>query len=71
MFPELISGNINVFAWPATSDSGHFVRATLGETAASNCISPSIGRSGYFFLAFNAALRILSTVSPEPEPCVE
>ena len=36
MFPALISGKINVFACPATAESGHFVRATRGATAASN-----------------------------------
>ena len=50
---------------------GHFVLATLGDTAASNCNSPSIGRSGYFSRALCAALRILSTSSPFPEPSVE
>ena len=34
-------------------------------------ISPSIGSSGYFSFAFAAALRILSTSSPLPEPSVE
>ena len=36
IFPALISGKIKVFACPATLDSGHLVRATLGDTAASN-----------------------------------
>ena len=30
IFPELISWNINVLAWPPTFESGHFVCATLG-----------------------------------------
>ena len=34
--------------------SGHFVFATRGETAASNCISPSTAKSGAFFLVFSA-----------------
>ena len=36
ILPALISGKMNVLAYPATGESGHFVRATSGETAASN-----------------------------------
>ena len=41
------------------------------EVAASNCNSPSIGRLGAFSFAIAAAVRILSTSSPLPEPSVE
>ena len=71
MLPALMSGNTNVLACPATLLSGHFVLATVGETAASNCNSPSIASSGYLSFALLAAERTLSTASPFPEPSVE
>ena len=49
----------------------HFFLETFGDTAASNCNSPPIGTSGLRFFVFIAALRILSTSSPLPDPSVE
>ena len=51
MLPASISGKINVLACPATFESGHFVFATTGLTAASNWNSPSITKFGSIFLA--------------------
>ena len=47
------------------------LRHAGGDTAASNCSSPSTGMLGRTALVFSAALRILSTSSPLPEPKVE
>lgn len=67
----LRSGKISTVAWPATSESGSFVAATLGSTAASYWIGPSISRSGRRARTSSVAWRTLSTSAPEPEDPVE
>ena len=71
MLPDWISGKMKVLAWPATAEPGNFCWPTTGETAASNCISPSMASSGAAALALSQAFFILSTASPLPEPLVE
>ena len=51
--------------------AGELQLADDRETAASNCISPSIATSGAFSFAMAVALRTRSTLAPLPEPLVE
>lgn len=56
---------------PATLEPGNFSWPTTGETAASNCISPSMASSGASFWASIVASWLSWTVPPLPEPLVE
>ena len=62
---------MKVLAWPATALPLHLVLATSGETAASNCSSPSMARSGASSWALMVASWLSATVPPLPEPLVE
>ena len=61
-----MSGKMKVLAWPATLEPGNFSWPTTGETAASNCISPSMASSGAAALAFSAGVAHLVH---SPRPC--
>ena len=71
MLPASMDGKMKVLAWPATGEPLHLVAATTGDTAASNCSSPSIASSGFISFAYSVASRDRATVPPLPEPLVE
>ena len=50
---------------------GNFSWPTVGLTAASNCISPSMANSGAISWAILVASALRATVPPLPEPLVE
>lgn len=71
LLPVLRSGKISTDACPATSDPGSLVAATVGSTAASYWIGPSIFRSSRRERTSSVAVRTLSTSAPEPDVPVE
>ena len=67
----LRSGKISTVARPATSESGIFVLATDGSTAASYWMGPSTSSSGSRWRTNSVAALTLSTSAPEPLVPVE